>query len=174
MTSEIRPAQFPRKSSTVRSRHFIKALMKARLIYWSDPRRSIKALMTARLICGSARSVPWAGEEALALTEDKTRPAVTYARGHQNPPPHPRSRTAGFWGAIVGPKNLVTPAHFISSPRPMPRRKKHPRMNYESPSCQKTSLRTILSLANRNHKKEKRHALKDSLPGRPKQKGLTQ
>ena len=56
----------------------------------------------------------------------------------------------------------------------MLRRKKHPRMNYESPSCQKTSLRKILSSANRNHKKEERHALKDSLPECPKQKGLTQ
>ena len=25
---------------------------------------------------------------------------------------------------IVGPKNLATPTHFISSPRPTPRRKK--------------------------------------------------
>ena len=48
------------------------------------------------------------------------------------------------------------------------------RMSKESPSCQETSPRTILSSANRNHKKEKRHALKDNLPGRPKQKGLTQ
>ena len=75
---------------------------------------------------------------------------------------------------IVGPKNLATPAHFISSPRPMPRRKKCLRTNEEGLNCQKTSLRTILFSANRNHKKEERHALKDSLPGRPKQKGLTQ
>ena len=31
-----------------------------------------------------------------------------------------------------------------------------------------------MSSANRNCKKEERHALKDSLPGRPKKKGLTQ
>ena len=73
----------------------------------------------------------------------------------------------------MGPKNLATPAHFIQGPKPMLRRKKHPRMNKESLSCQETSLRTILSLANRNRKKEERHALKDSLAGRPKQKGLT-
>ena len=74
----------------------------------------------------------------------------------------------------VGPKNLATPAHFISSPKPTLRRKKQPRTYKGSPSCQETSPRTILSLANRNHKKEERHALKDSLLGRPKQEGLTQ
>ena len=34
--------------------------------------------------------------------------------------------------------------------------------------------RTILSSANRGHRRKKRHAFKDSLLGRPKQKGLTQ
>ena len=75
---------------------------------------------------------------------------------------------------VVRPKNLATPAHFISSLRPTSRRKNCPRTNEEGLNCQETSPRTILSSANRNHKKEERHALKDSLPGRPKQKGLTQ
>ena len=74
----------------------------------------------------------------------------------------------------VGTKILETPAHFISSPRPTPKRKKCPRTNKEGPNCQETSPRTILSSANRNHKKEEWHALKDSFPGRPKQKGPTQ
>ena len=74
----------------------------------------------------------------------------------------------------MGSKNSTAPTHFIQGPRPMPRRKKHPRMNKESPNCQKTSLRTILSSANRDHKKEERHAFKDSLPRHPKKKGLTQ
>ena len=69
----------------------------------------------------------------------------------------------------VGSKNSTTLAHFIQSPRPMPRRKKCPRMNKESPNCQETSPRTILSSANRDHKEE-RHALKDGLPGHPKKK----
>ena len=56
----------------------------------------------------------------------------------------------------------------------MPRRKKRLRMNKESPNCQETSLRTILSSANRDHKKEEQHAFKDSLPGHPKKKGLTE
>ena len=36
---------------------------------------------------------------------------------------------------FVGPKDLRTPAHFISSPRPMPRRKKCPRTNKGNPDC---------------------------------------
>ena len=48
----------------------------------------------------------------------------------------------------VGSKNSATSAHFILSLRPMPRRKKRSRTNKESPSCQETSPRTILSSAN--------------------------
>ena len=71
-------------------------------------------------------------------------------------------------------KEFGNPDPFISSPRATSRRKKCPRTNKEGPNCQETSPRTILSSANRNHKKEEWHALKDSLPGHPKQKGLTQ
>ena len=70
----------------------------------------------------------------------------------------------------VGSKNSATWAHFILSLRPMSRRKKRPRTNKESPICQETSPRTILSSANRDHKKEERHAIKGSLPGHPKEK----
>ena len=48
----------------------------------------------------------------------------------------------------VGLKNLAAQVHFIQNPRPTPRRKKHPRINQESPSCQEASPRTILSSAN--------------------------
>ena len=75
---------------------------------------------------------------------------------------------------VVGSKNSAAPTHFIQGLRSMSRRKKRPRMNKKSPTCQETSLRTILSSANGNHKKEERHAFKDNLPGHPKQKGLTQ
>ena len=71
---------------------------------------------------------------------------------------------------IVGPKNLATPAHFISSPRPMPRRKKCLRTNEEGPNCQKTLSRTILFSGNQDHRRRKRHATKGSLPERPKGK----
>ena len=65
---------------------------------------------------------------------------------------------------IVGPKDLATPAHLISSPRPTPRKKKHPRMNKEGPSHWETSPRTILSSANQGHEGRKRHALKGKSP----------
>ena len=70
----------------------------------------------------------------------------------------------------VGPKNLATPAHFISSPKPMPRKKKCPRTTEKDPNCQETLLRTILFSANRVHGRRKRHATKGSLPEYPKGK----
>ena len=39
----------------------------------------------------------------------------------------------------MGPKDLATPAHLISSPRPTPRKKKRPRMNKKGPNCWETS-----------------------------------
>ena len=56
---------------------------------------------------------------------------------------------------IVGPKDLASPAHFISNPRPTPRKKKRLRMSKEGPSCWKASPRTILSSANQGHGKRK-------------------
>ena len=132
---------------------------------WEAP--SHQNLIRARSVYRSARSVPWSGEKTLALTEDKTWQAMTKARGYQNPPLRPRSWTAGFWGAIVGSKNLTTPTHFILGPRSMPKRKKCPRTNEESPNCQAASPRTILSSTNRDHKKEERHAIKGNLPRHP-------
>ena len=41
-------------------------------------------------------------------------------------------------------KNLKTPAHFILSLRPMPRREKWPRTNKESPNSLETLSRMIL------------------------------
>ena len=71
---------------------------------------------------------------------------------------------------IVGSKNLATPAHFISSLRPTPRRNKCLRTNKEGPNCQETLLRTILFLANQDHERRKRHTTKGSLPERHKRK----
>ena len=71
---------------------------------------------------------------------------------------------------VVGPKELATPTHFISSPWPMPRKKKCPRTSIESPDCQDVLPRTTLSSANRDHEKGKCHATKGSLLERPKGK----
>ena len=46
--------------------------------------------------------------------------------------------------SYVGPKNLTTPAHFILSLRPTPRREKWLRTNKESPNSLETLPRTIL------------------------------
>ena len=66
--------------------------------------------------------------------------------------------------------DLATPTHFISSPWPMPRRKKCPRMNKESPNCQDILPRTTPSSANQDHGRGKHHATKGSLLERPKGK----
>ena len=68
---------------------------------------------------------------------------------------------------IVGPKELATLAHFISSPWPMPRKKKCPKMNKESPDRQDMLLRTTLSSANRDHERGKYHATEGSLLEHP-------
>ena len=68
----------------------------------------------------------------------------------------------------MGSKSLATPAHFILSPRPMPRKKKCPRTNKESLNCEEVSPKTILFSANRDHKREEQHAIKGSLVEHPK------
>ena len=70
----------------------------------------------------------------------------------------------------MGSKNLATPAHFILSPRPTPRKKKCSRTNKESPNCQAALPRTILSSVNRDYKREERHAIKGKLTEHPKEK----
>ena len=69
----------------------------------------------------------------------------------------------------MGLKDLATPAHLISSPRPMPRKKKCLKTSIESPDCQDILLRTPLSSANRDHEKGKCHATKGSLLEHPKE-----
>ena len=70
----------------------------------------------------------------------------------------------------VGPKNLATLVHFISSSKPTPKRKKCPRTNEEGPNCQETLPRTIMFSANRDHGRKKWHTTKDILPEHPKGK----
>ena len=78
---------------------------------------------------------------------------------------------------IVGPKDLGTPAHFISSLWPIPRRKKCLRTNKENPDCQDILPKTTLSSADRDHGRRKCHATKGSLlehpKGNPERKGPT-
>ena len=70
--------------------------------------QSRQNLMKTRLVHRSARNVPQASKKALKLMEDKTWQGIAWAQGHQNPSLYPKSRTTRFWGAIVGPKDLIT------------------------------------------------------------------
>ena len=56
-----------------------------------------------------------------------------------------------------------SPAHFISSPRPMPRRKKFPMTNKGNPNCQDILPRMTLSSADQNHRRG-RHQITRSSP----------
>ena len=124
--------------------------------------------MTARLVHRNARSVPWAGEEALALMgeqDSNSRDIGPRTSKSSSPPEEPDNRILrGYCGA----KEFGNPAYFISSPRPMPRRKKCPRMNKEGPSCQEMLPRTILFSVNGDHGRRKRHTTKGSLLECPK------
>ena len=66
MSSEINFAQFPREPSIAKSAPLHKSAIEYTLLYRSDPRHPIKVLMTVYLVHRNARSVSWAGEEALA------------------------------------------------------------------------------------------------------------
>ena len=68
----------------------------------------------------------------------------------------------------VGAKDLGTPAHFISSPRPIPRRKKCPRMNKGNPDCQDILSRTTLSSTDQNHRRGNRYVARGSPLKHPK------
>ena len=68
----------------------------------------------------------------------------------------------------MGPKDLGTPAHFISGPWPMPKRKKCSRTKKENPDCQDILLRTTLSSADQNHERGKCHVARSSLLEHPK------
>ena len=65
---------------------------------------------------------------------------------------------------------MATLVHFILGPRPTPKKKKCPRANEESPNCQEAPSRTILFLADRDHRREEWHAIKGSLAKQPKKK----
>ena len=62
----------------------------------------------------------------------------------------------------VGPKDMGTPAHLISSPRPTPRRKKCPRTNEGNPDRQIVLPRMTLSSAGQNDGREERHVARDN------------
>ena len=52
----------------------------------------------------------------------------------------------------MGPKVLKTPTHFISGPRPIPKRKNCSRTNEGNPDYWDTLPMTTMSSADQNHK----------------------
>ena len=91
--------------------------MNARLVYRSNPHRSIKVLMTAHLIHRNTRSVPWAGEEALALMGERdstSRDISPRTSKFSSSPEDPDSRTLrGYCGA----KEFGNPGPFHIKPK---------------------------------------------------------
>ena len=73
-----------------------------------------------------------------------------------------------FFNMTVGPKDLGTPAHFISNPSPTLRRKKCLRTNKGNPDCQDILPRTTLSSADQNHGRGKHHTARGNLFKHPK------
>ena len=115
------------------------------------------------LIRRSANSVSWVDEETLAPIgkQDST--------GHDMGPITSKSSSPsedlnsrilrGYFGA----KDLGILVHLISSPRPIPRRKKCPRTNEGNPDCQIVLPRTTLSSVGQNRKRERRHVARGNL-----------
>ena len=85
-------------------------------------------------------------EKSLELIGDKDWQALTVAWCHQNPPLRPRIRTAGFWGAIVGPENLCFGPLSIKAQGPR-RGEKLPRTSSEKPNSLEMQPRMTLSSA---------------------------
>ena len=63
---------------------------------------------------------------------------------------------------FVGSKDLGTPTHLISSPRPTPRSKKCPRTDGENPSLQIVRPKKVVSSVGHNHGREKCHVTRGS------------
>ena len=63
---------------------------------------------------------------------------------------------------LWGQRDLETSVHFISSPRPTPRRKKCSRTNEGNPDCQNILPRMTLSSANQNHRRGRPHVARGS------------
>ena len=69
---------------------------------------------------------------------------------------------------IVGPKGLKTLAHFISSLRPMPKKKNCPMTNEGNPDYQDTLPRMTLSSADQNRRRGRCHIARGSSLEDPK------
>ena len=90
--------------------------MNAHSVYRSDPRHPIRVLITAHLVRRNARSVPWAGEEALAPTREQNLTGHDIgprASKSSSPPEEPDSRILRGYCRAKGPRD---PGPFYIGP----------------------------------------------------------
>ena len=118
--------------------------------------------MTMHLVRRNARSMPCVGEETLAPIRRQS--SIDHVVGPRmskssSPSKDPDSR---ILRGYCGPKDLGTPAHLISSPRPMPRRKKCSRSNEGNPDYQDILPMMTLSSADQNHRRGRHHITRSS------------
>ena len=73
-----------------------------------------------------------------------------------------RAKQQDFEGLLWGWRIWQSPAYFISSPRPMPRRKKCSRSNEGNPDYQDILPMMTLSSADQNHRRGRHHITRSS------------
>ena len=109
-----------------------------------------------------------ADEKSREPIGDKDWQALTDVWCHQNPPIRPRSRIAGFWGAIVGPENLWSGPRSTRAQGPC-RGRYLPRTNRERPKCLGAQPRMTLSSAFQDFKGKSNISLKVAPKKPPKE-----
>ena len=100
--------------------------MNAHLVYRSDPYHPIKVLMTAHLVHRNAKSVPWAGEEALVLIgeQDSTGRDIGLRTSKSSSlPEEPDSR---IFRGYCGAKEFGDPSPFHIKPMAHAEKEKMP------------------------------------------------
>ena len=112
--------------------------MNAHFVYQSDPRYPIKVLMTMHIVRRNARSVPWAGEEALAPIgeQDSTGPNIGPRISKSSSPlEEPGSRILrGYCGAKrsgdLGPFHIRPMAHVEEEEMPEDKQRESKLLGY--------------------------------------------
>ena len=126
--------------------------------------------MAAHLVRRNIRSVPWVGEEALALTgeQDPTGhdigPRVSKS---SSLPEEPDSR---ILRSYCGAKEFGNPGPLHIKPKAHAEEEEMSEDERKGSNCQETLPKTILFSANRDHGRREQQATKGSLPERPKGK----
>ena len=91
--------------------------MNTRLIYRSDPRHFTKVLMTAHLVHRNARSVPWAGEEALALMGERDSTSCDISPRTSKFSSSPEDPDSKILRGYCGAKEFGNPGPFHIKPK---------------------------------------------------------